>query len=151
MGVQMALRLNWLRCARQAVDAVKAGHNVLVLSDRGVDADYLPIPALLATSAIHQHLVESGLRTSTGPWWLKRAAHVKFITFAAWRYGAEAVHPYLAFATLTDMVQHGLITGKSRSEAIAYFIKGVGKGMQSRQPHGRTCRTIAHRFLKQLA
>ncbi|MFT2633327.1 glutamate synthase central domain-containing protein, partial [Escherichia coli] len=52
-------------CAK-AVDAVKSGHNILIISDRKVDADQLPIPALLATSAIHQHLVSKGLRTSTG-------------------------------------------------------------------------------------
>ena len=116
-------------CA-QAVDAVKAGHNVLVLSDRGVDADCLPIPALLATSAIHQHLVESGLRTSTGLVVETGSAREVHHFALLGGYGAEAVHPYLAFATLTDMVQHGLITGKKPSEAIAYFIKGVGKGMQ---------------------
>lgn len=115
-------------CA-QAVDAVKSGHNILILSDRGVDKDLLPIPALLATSAVHQHLVNAGLRTSTGlvvETGSAREVH-HFALLAG--YGAEAVHPYLAFATLTDMVQRGMLGDKRPNEAIAYFIKAVGKGL----------------------
>ena len=115
-------------CA-QAVDAVKAGHNILVLSDRGVDKDLLPIPALLATSAIHQHLVEAGLRTSTGLVVETGSAREVHHFALLGGFGAEAVHPYLAFATLTDMVQRGLVTDKRPNEAIAYFIKAVGKGL----------------------
>ena len=113
-----------------AVDAVKSGHNILVLSDRGVDAEHLAIPALLATSAIHQHLVEQGLRTSTGLVVETASAREVHHFALLGGFGAEAVHPYLAFATLTDMVQKGLIKDKKPSEAIEYFIKAVGKGLQ---------------------
>jgi glutamate synthase (NADPH/NADH) large chain/glutamate synthase (ferredoxin) len=58
-------------CA-EAVDAVKSGYNILIVSDRKTDADHVAIPALLATSAIHQHLVQQGLRTSTA--WSSRPA-----------------------------------------------------------------------------
>ena len=113
-----------------AVDAVKSGHNILVLSDRGVDAEHLAIPALLATSAIHQHLVAQGLRTSTGLVVETASAREVHHFALLGGFGAEAVHPYLAFATLTDMVQKGLIKNKKPSEAIEYFIKAVGKGLQ---------------------
>ena len=113
-----------------AVDAVKSGHNILVLSDRGVDAEHLAIPALLATSAIHQHLVAQGLRTSTGLVVETASAREVHHFALLGGFGAEAVHPYLAFATLADMVQKGLIKDKKPSEAIAYFTKAVGKGLQ---------------------
>ncbi len=116
-------------CA-QAVDAVKSGHNILILSDRGVDADNVAIPALLATSAVHLHLVQHGLRTSTGLIVETGSAREVHHFALLGGYGAEAVHPYLAFATLTDMVQKGLIKDKKPSQAIEYFIKAVGKGLQ---------------------
>jgi glutamate synthase (NADPH) large chain len=86
-------------CA-QAVDAVKSGHNILIISDRNVDKNNVAIPALLATSAIHQHLVSKGLRTSAGlvvETGSARETH-HFALFAG--YGAEAIHPYLAMDTL---------------------------------------------------
>ncbi|MBG7622464.1 glutamate synthase subunit alpha [Herbaspirillum sp. AP02] len=114
-------------CAK-AVDAVKSGHNILIISDRKVDADQLPIPALLATSAIHQHLVSKGLRTSTGlvvETGSARETH-HFALLAG--YGAEAIHPYLAMDTLADMAK-GLSGDLSPEKAIYNFQKAVGKGL----------------------
>ncbi|MBV8622518.1 MAG: glutamate synthase subunit alpha, partial [Herbaspirillum sp.] len=114
-------------CAK-AVDAVKSGHNILIISDRKVDADQLPIPALLATSAIHQHLVSKGLRTSTGlvvETGSARETH-HFALLAG--YGAEAIHPYLAMDTLSDMAK-GLSGDLSPEKAIYNFQKAVGKGL----------------------
>jgi len=114
-------------CA-QAVDAVKSGHNILILSDRNIDKDHVAIPALLATSAIHQHLVSKGLRTSTGlvvETGSARETH-HFALLAG--YGAEAVHPYLAMDTLADMAQ-GLPGDLSAEKAIYNFQKAVGKGL----------------------
>ena len=114
-------------CAK-AVDAVKSGHNILIVSDRKVDADQLPIPALLATSAIHQHLVSKGLRTSTGlvvETGSARETH-HFALLAG--YGAEAIHPYLAMDTLADMAK-GLPGDLSPEKAIYNFQKAVGKGL----------------------
>ncbi|MCA1324067.1 glutamate synthase-related protein [Herbaspirillum sp. alder98] len=114
-------------CAK-AVDAVKSGHNILIISDRKVDADQLPIPALLATSAIHQHLVSKGLRTSTGlvvETGSARETH-HFALLAG--YGAEAIHPYLAMDTLCEMAR-GLPGDLSPEKAVYNFQKAVGKGL----------------------
>ncbi len=114
-------------CA-QAVDAVKSGHNILIVSDRNIDKAHVAIPALLATSAIHQHLVSKGLRTSTGlvvETGSARETH-HFALLAG--YGAEAIHPYLAMDTLVDMAK-GLPGDLSADKAIYNFQKAVGKGL----------------------
>ncbi len=114
-------------CAK-AVDAVGSGHNILIISDRKVDSEQVAIPALLATSAIHLHLVSKGLRTSTGlvvETGSARETH-HFALLAG--YGAEAIHPYLAMDTLADMAA-GLPGDLSPEKAIANFQKAVGKGL----------------------
>ncbi|RJG02329.1 glutamate synthase-related protein [Noviherbaspirillum sedimenti] len=114
-------------CAK-AVDAVKSGHNILIISDRKVGPDQVAIPALLATSAIHQHLVAKGLRTSTGlvvETGSARETH-HFALLAG--FGAEAVHPYLALDTLSDMAK-GLPGDLSPEKAIYNFQKAIGKGL----------------------
>ncbi|HEY4073323.1 MAG TPA: glutamate synthase-related protein [Herbaspirillum sp.] len=114
-------------CAK-AVDAVKSGHNILIISDRKMDESQVAIPALLATSAIHQHLVSKGLRTSTGlvvETGSARETH-HFALLAG--YGAEAIHPYLAMDTLTEMAKD--LPGELSSEnAIYNFQKAIGKGL----------------------
>ena len=119
----------WLAslCAK-AVDAVKSGHNILIVSDRKVDADQVAIPALLATSAIHLHLVSKGLRTSTGlvvETGSARETH-HFALLAG--YGAEAIHPYLAMETLAALAPT-LADGLTAEKAIYNFQKAVGKGL----------------------
>jgi glutamate synthase (NADPH/NADH) large chain len=112
-------------CA-QAVDAIQSGHNILLLTDRYVSAEFIPIPALLATSAIHQHLVDKGLRTSTGlvvETGSAREVH-HFATLAA--YGAEAIHPYLALETVVDFAER---SKKSTEIFVKNYIKSVGKGL----------------------
>ena len=113
-------------CAK-AVDAVKSGANILILSDRHMDATQVAIPALLATSAIHQHLVSRGLRTSTGlvvETGSARETH-HFALLAG--YGAEAVHPYLAMQTLAEMAKD--VAGTTPEKAVYNFQKAVGKGL----------------------
>ena len=114
-------------CA-QAVDAIGQGHNILVVSDRHAGRERVAIPALLATSAVHQHLVNRGLRTSTGlvvETGSAREVH-HFALLAG--YGAEAIHPYLAMETLA---RHAADSGTlSAEEAIAHYIKAIGKGLQ---------------------
>ena len=115
-------------CA-EAIDAVRSGFNILIISDRQVDSQHVPIPALLATSAIHQHLVEKGLRTSTGlvvETGSAREVH-HFALLAG--YGAEAIHPYLAMETLADIAK-GLSGDLSPEKAIKNFVKAIGKGLQ---------------------
>lgn len=114
-------------CA-EAVDAVRSGHNILIVSDRNVSAEQVAIPALLATSAIHLHLVGRGLRASTGlvvETGSARETH-HFALLAG--YGAEAVHPYLAMETLTEMAQ-GLHGDLSAETALYNYTKAIGKGL----------------------
>ncbi|MEI7532373.1 MAG: glutamate synthase-related protein [Betaproteobacteria bacterium] len=115
-------------CA-EAVDAVKSGFNILIVSDRQVSEDYVAIPALLSTSAIHQHLVQKGLRTSTGlviETGSAREVH-HFALLAG--YGAEAVHPYLAMETLAQLSKD--LPGElSEEKVVKNFIKAIGKGLQ---------------------
>ena len=114
-------------CA-QAVDAIKGGANILIISDRHVSATQVAIPALLALSAIHQHLVREGLRTTAGlvvETGTAREVH-HFAVLAG--YGAEAVHPYLAMETLADM--HKELGGDlSADKAIYNYVKAIGKGL----------------------
>jgi len=114
-------------CA-EAVDAIKSGHNILIISDRGVNAQKVAIPALLALSCIHQHLVRAGLRTTAGlvvETGTAREVH-HFAVLAG--YGAEAVHPYLAMETLAAM--HKDLSGDLSAEKVIYnYIKAIGKGL----------------------
>ncbi|MGA2549915.1 MAG: glutamate synthase-related protein [Burkholderiaceae bacterium] len=114
-------------CA-EAVDAVQSGYNILVVSDRKVDSRTVAIPALLATSAVHQHLVAHGLRTSTGlvvETGSAREVH-HFAVLAG--YGAEAIHPYLAMETLVAI--HGELPGAiSADKALQNYTKALGKGL----------------------
>ncbi|MBX9871571.1 MAG: glutamate synthase subunit alpha [Burkholderiaceae bacterium] len=114
-------------CA-EAVDAIKGGKNILIISDRAISATQVAIPALLALSAIHQHLVREGLRTSAGlvvETGTAREVH-HFAVLAG--YGAEAVHPYLAMETLAAMHQD-LPGDLSADKAIYNYIKAIGKGL----------------------
>ena len=114
-------------CA-EAVDAVKSGHNILIISDRAICAEQVAIPALLATSTVHQHLVSKGLRASAGlvvETGSARETH-HFALLAG--YGAEAVHPYLAMETLVELA-HGLPGDLSGEKAIYNYTKAVGKGL----------------------
>ena len=112
----------------EAVDHIKSGHNILIISDRALSATQVAIPALLALSAIHQHLVTEGLRTSAGlvvETGSAREVH-HFAVLAG--YGAEAVHPYLAMESLASM--HAELPGDlSADKAIYNYVKAIGKGL----------------------
>src|SRR6266571_2496386 len=113
-------------CAH-AEDAIKLGYNVLVVSDRKVSAQLMPIPALLATAAVHQHLVRKGLRTSTGlvvETGSVREVH-QFALLAG--YGAEAIHPYLALESVTEL--HEYVPQVSPEESAKRFVKAICKGL----------------------
>ncbi|NCN71267.1 MAG: glutamate synthase subunit alpha [Rhodoferax sp.] len=114
-------------CA-EAVDAIKSGHNILIISDRAISATQLAIPALLALSAVHQHLVREGLRTTAGlvvETGTAREVH-HFGVLAG--YGAEAIHPYLAMETLASICKE-LPGDLSADKAIYNYVKAVGKGL----------------------
>ncbi|MCV2421894.1 glutamate synthase-related protein [Paucibacter sp. DJ2R-2] len=114
-------------CA-EAVDAIKSGHNILIITDRGLSDSHVAIPALLALSAIHHHLVREGRRTTAGlvvETGSAREVH-HFAVLAG--FGAEAVHPYLALETLAEIAA-GLPGALSADKAIYNYIKGIGKGL----------------------
>ena len=117
-------------CA-QAEDAVRAGYSVLIISDRCIDRDRVAIPALLALSAIHQHLVNRGLRTSAGlVVETGSAREVHHLALLA-GYGAEAVHPYLALESLLDLAERNQLgAGIDGEKAIKNFVKAIGKGLR---------------------
>ncbi len=114
---------------RQAEQAVLEGYNILILSDRNTNRDYIPIPALLATSAVHHHLIRRGLRTSAGLV-VETGAALEVHHFATLAgYGAEAINPYLAFDTIQEMLPR-LPEPLSFEVAQARYIKAVGKGLK---------------------
>jgi glutamate synthase (NADPH/NADH) large chain len=118
------------RLCERAEAAVAGGYNIIILSDRQIGPDRIAIPALLATAAVHHHLIRKGLRTSVGlvvesgeP----REVH-HFCCLAG--YGAEAINPYLAFDTLLDMHKKGEFPKEVDAyEVVGRFIKSIGKGI----------------------
>ena len=108
-----------------AVDAVRGGYNILLITDRRMDREHVAIPALLALSAIHDHLVRVGLRTSAGivvETGSAREVH-HFAVLAG--YGAEAIHPYLAMETLLVRA----VDRAAGDKAVRYYVKAIGKGL----------------------
>jgi glutamate synthase (NADPH/NADH) large chain len=117
--------------AAQAEDAVRAGYSIIIISDRRIGRDHVAIPALLALSAIHQHLVGRGLRTSTGLVVETGSAREVHHFALLGGYGAEAVHPYLALETLLDLASRGALgEGIDGRKAIKNFVKAIGKGLK---------------------
>ncbi|HKF58305.1 MAG TPA: glutamate synthase large subunit, partial [Blastocatellia bacterium] len=114
---------------RFASDSIKSGYDIIVLSDRRADEEHAPIPALLAVSAIHHHLIREGTRTQVGlilETGEPREVHHFALLLG---YGAAAINPYLAFDTLQDLVRQGMITGVTADQAIENFRKAVSKGI----------------------
>jgi glutamate synthase (NADPH/NADH) large chain len=117
------------RVRRECSAAVEAGARILILSDRDCDADHAPIPSLLLTSAVHQHLVRAGQRTQVGlvveSGEAREVHHVALLI----GYGAAAVNPYLAFETIDDLVANGAIAGVPAEKAIHNYVKALSKGV----------------------
>ncbi|MDQ6995133.1 MAG: glutamate synthase large subunit [Mariprofundaceae bacterium] len=125
-GMKAAIK----RLCRDAEKAVTEQYNIIILSDRDVCETCVAIPALLATSAVHQHLIRKGLRVETGlvvETGSAREIH-HFATLAA--FGAEAMNPYLAFETLMDMHACGQLPADlDVADVEPRFIKAAGKGL----------------------
>ena len=116
------------RLCERAEQAVSGGYNIIILSDRMVGPDRIPIPALLATAAVHHHLIRKGLRTSVGlvvETGDAREVH-HFACLAG--YGAEAINPYLAFETLAASADE-FPTDVDGDVAVKRFIKAIDKGL----------------------
>ncbi|EAQ28707.1 glutamate synthase, large subunit [Erythrobacter sp. NAP1] len=124
-GIELAIReMCWA-----ATEAVLQDHNILVLSDRAQDEGRVPMPALLATAAVHHHLVRQGLRMQTGlvvETGEAREVH-HFCVLAG--YGAEAINPYVAFETLED-IRRRKHPGATTDAVQQNYIKAVGKGIR---------------------
>ncbi|HZL36219.1 MAG TPA: glutamate synthase large subunit [Tepidisphaeraceae bacterium] len=110
--------------------AVKEGASVIILSDRGVGPDLAPIPSLLATAAVHHHLIRLGIRTQAGlviETGEAREIHHFCLLIG---YGAGAVNPYVAFETLGDMHGEGMLSKDLTFEqAKKNYIKAANKGI----------------------
>jgi glutamate synthase domain-containing protein 2/glutamate synthase domain-containing protein 3 len=119
------------RLCAEAAAAVREGVNVLILSDRGVSPDLAPIPMLLATGAVHHHLVREELRTQCGlvceTGEAREVAHMALLV----GYGAGAVNPYLALQTLDELVEEGSYLPGDLDAATARknFVKACDKGL----------------------
>ncbi|TFG93478.1 MAG: glutamate synthase subunit alpha, partial [Myxococcales bacterium] len=119
------------RLCDEAEVAVRNGVNILILSDRGVAPDLAPIPMLLATGAVHHHLIRQTLRTRCGivceTGEAREVAHMALLV----GYGAAAINPYLALQTIEELVGDGAFTpeGLGVDEAIANYVKACDKGL----------------------
>jgi glutamate synthase (ferredoxin) len=124
-GLERALEELRTRASRAIAD----GHNILILSDRGITAALAAIPSLLATAAVHHHLVRAGERTrcglvvETGD---AREVHHMCLLIG---YGAGAVNPWLAFETLDDLIRQGILTEVDHAKAVKNYVKALNKGI----------------------
>ena len=126
-GDALAGRLRQI-CA-QVSAAIALGSTFVVLSDRDSDSEQAPIPSLLLTAAVHQHLVRVKERSRVSL--LVEAGDVREVHHVAVLigYGAAAVNPYLAMETVEDLVRRGVITDVTPEKAIRHLIKALGKGV----------------------
>ncbi len=118
------------RICRYAVDAVEDGFEVLILQDRAIDSDHAPIPSLLATAAIHHHLIRKGYRGQVGI--VVEAGDVWEVHHFACLlgFGATAINPYLALSSIRDMKENGkLVTDLSDDELKKNYIKAINDGL----------------------
>jgi len=127
-GAALVGRLDEIRA--EVSTAVAGGARLIVLSGRGVDAEHASIPSLLLTGAVHHHLVRCKTRTQVGL--IVEAADAREVHHVALLigYGAAAVNPYLAMATVEDLADRGLLDGVDARTATRNLIKALGKGVR---------------------
>ncbi|MEJ8473112.1 glutamate synthase large subunit [Roseibium algae] len=115
---------------KRAEKAVRDGDNIIILSDRQISRTRIAVPALLATAAVHHHLIRKGLRTSVGlvvETGEAREIH-HFCVLAG--FGAEAINPYLAFETLLSMhAELEFPEEVDAGEVVSRYIKSIDKGI----------------------
>jgi glutamate synthase (ferredoxin) len=124
-GLELAME----RLYREARRAISEGCKIIILSDRMIDADHAPIPALLAVAGLHHHLVREELRTKVGlvlesgsP---REVHHVALLV----GYGVGAINPYLAYEAIHDMIREGWLPGLTEAEAERRYAKALAKGV----------------------
>ncbi|MDJ0305562.1 glutamate synthase large subunit [Dehalobacter sp.] len=117
------------KISREADKAIADGANILVLSDRGVNKEFAAIPALLASSGLHHHLIRREIRTSVGIVLETGEAREVHHFCALIGYGVTAINPYIAYATIRDLAAKGMTNGLSYQEAKKNYIKASIKGI----------------------
>lgn len=121
---------NALKLLCEAADRlISKGHNILILSDKGTDAENAAIPSLLAVSTVHHHLIRQGTRTKVSI--LLESGEPREVHHFALLlgYGVSAVNPYLAFETLDDLIRQGMMRNITHEKAVKNFIKAGTKGV----------------------
>ena len=113
----------------RASQAIETGVNILILSDRGVNADKAPIPALLAVAGLHHHLIRQGTRTRVGL--VLESGEPREVHHYAMLigYGCGAINPYLAFESMADMIHQGLLVNVDYKTACKNYVKAATKGV----------------------
>jgi glutamate synthase (NADPH/NADH) large chain len=126
-GAGMAARISEIQS--EVSSAIKDGARIIILSDRDGDADSVPIPSLLLTSAVHHHLIREKTRTKVGL--VVESGEVREVHHVALLigFGAAAVNPYLAMESAEDLVLQGVIQGITPEKAVRNLIKALGKGV----------------------
>jgi glutamate synthase domain-containing protein 2/glutamate synthase domain-containing protein 1/glutamate synthase domain-containing protein 3 len=127
---EIGLRRSLNELGRRASLAAKSGYTLLILSDRGVDAEYAPIPSLLALSAVHNLLVREQTRTQVAL--IVESGEAREVMHFALLlgYGASAINPYLAIETLEDLAQRGYLPDEtSATGAVRNYVKAINKGL----------------------
>ncbi|MCG1026315.1 MULTISPECIES: glutamate synthase large subunit [Dehalobacter] len=117
------------KISREADKAIADGANILVLSDRGVNKEFAAIPALLASSGLHHHLIRREIRTSVGIVLETGEAREVHHFCALIGYGVTAINPYIAYETIRDLAAKGMTNGLSYQEAKKNYIKASIKGI----------------------
>ena len=127
-GGEKALEAALSSLCKDAIKAVDAGYNYIIISDRNVDSTHAPIPSLLATAAVHHHLIHSMKRSQTAI--IVESAEVCEVMHVALLvgYGASAVNPYMTFAILDDLVKRKAIQ-LDYPAAEEHYVKAVDKCM----------------------
>ena len=114
---------------KQAERRIHEGHVLLILSDRAMEADYAPIPSLLAASAIHQYLLKCGLRAKAGliveSGEVRETMHFSLLL----GYGVNAINPYLVFESLGQLIDEGAVQGIDRETMVDNYINAIRKGL----------------------
>jgi glutamate synthase (ferredoxin) len=113
----------------RACEAIRRGADLIVLSDRGVNAEMAPIPSLLACSGLHHEMVRRGLRSRAGlviECGDAREVHHFALLLG---YGAGTINPYVAFETLDELIRRGILTGIDHDEAVYRYRKAIRKGV----------------------
>jgi len=129
-GKPGSLKAGLDRLCRYAVDAVEDGFEVLILTDRAIDSDHAPIPTLLATAAVHHHLIRKGMRGQVGI--VVEAGDVWEVHHFACLigFGATAINPYLALSSIRNMKERGkLQTELSDDDLKKNYIRAVNDGL----------------------